>query len=340
MKRSDVCLGVLVAVLWGLNFVAIDAGLDQLPPLFFVALRYLLAVLPLVLLVPRPDVGWRIVVAVGIFGCVLQFGLLFLAIDRGLPAGLSSVVLQCQVPFTVAIAAIVLGERVTRRQGVGIGVALAGMACIGVMRSSAVPWTALALCVGAAAAWGVSNVVTRSAGSARPLSLLVYSSAVAVPPLLLASLALEGPTAGLHALRALTPTSLVALAYVVAAATWVGFGLWFVLLGRYHSSVVSPFALLAPPVGLLSSWWLRSEQPSAGELAGCLLVLVGLVLVAAPRRRPRQDRPDRQDRQGRQRPTRRGRSRSTLDRASAARAAFIQGAPCTPPPGCADAEPR
>ena len=64
MRRSDAALGVLVAVLWGLNFVAIDAGLDQLPPLFFVSLRYLLAVLPLILFVPRPDVGWRTVVAI------------------------------------------------------------------------------------------------------------------------------------------------------------------------------------------------------------------------------------------------------------------------------------
>ena len=281
MSRLDVSLGVLVAVLWGLNFVAIDAGLDQLPPLFFVAVRYLLAALPLLLFVPRPDVEWRVVVAVGIFGCVLQFGLLFLSIERGLPAGLSSVVLQCQVPFTVAIAILVLGEHVTRRQGVGIAIAVAGIALIGAMRSSSVPLSALLLCLGAGAAWGLSNVVTRASRTTRPLSLLVYSSAVAVPPLLVASAVLEGPTTGWRALHELTGTSVVALAYVVAAATWIGFGLWFVLLGRYDSSMVSPFALLAPPVGLVASWWLRDEQPSSGELAGCVLALVGLALVVA-----------------------------------------------------------
>jgi O-acetylserine/cysteine efflux transporter len=326
VKRSDIALGVLVAVLWGLNFVAIDAGLDHLPPLFFVTLRYLLAVLPLILFVPRPDVGWRTVVAVGVFGCVLQFGLLFLSIDRGLPAGLSSVVIQCQVPFTVALAVPLLGERVTRRQAMGIGIALIGIACIGVMRSAAIPVSALLLCLGAAAAWGVSNVVTRASGSRRPLSLLVYSSAAAVPPLLLGSVLLEGPTAGWRALGDLAPESYLALAYVVVAATWVGFGLWLVLLGRYHSSVVSPFALLAPPVGLIAAWLMRGEQPSTGELLGCLLALVGLVLVAAPRRQ--------------RRPRRLGRNRSSRPCARAARAAFMPGAPCTPPPGCADADPR
>ena len=326
MKRRDVALGVLVAILWGLNFVAIDAGLDQLPPLFFVSLRYLLAVLPLVLFVPRPDVPWQTVVTIGIFGCVLQFGLLFVSIDRGLPAGLSSVVLQCQVPFTVALAVPFLGERVSRRQALGIALALGGIACIGVMRSAAVPLSALLLCLGAAAAWGVSNVVTRASGSTRPLSLLVYSSAVAVPPLLVGSLLLEGPSEGWRALRDLSPVSFVALAYVVAMATWVGFGLWLVLLGRYPSSVVSPFALLAPPVGLIAAWLLRGEQPSSGELLGCLLALVGLVLVAAPR--------------GQRLRSRLGRNRSSRACASAARAAFVPQAPWTPPPGCADAEAR
>jgi len=58
------------------NFVVIEIGLESFPPLLFAALRFGLVALPAVFFVPRPDVRWTVVVAVGLFICVGQFGLL------------------------------------------------------------------------------------------------------------------------------------------------------------------------------------------------------------------------------------------------------------------------
>ena len=66
MPRRDVALAVLVAAVWGVNFTVIRVGLDSVPPLLLSALRYALAAFPLVLLLGRPQVPWRGIVAVGV----------------------------------------------------------------------------------------------------------------------------------------------------------------------------------------------------------------------------------------------------------------------------------
>lgn len=76
MSRRDALIAVIVVLIWGGNFVAIDKGLATLPSLLFVAARFLLTALPAVFFLPRPAVGWQNVVALGMLMCVGQFGLL------------------------------------------------------------------------------------------------------------------------------------------------------------------------------------------------------------------------------------------------------------------------
>ncbi len=76
MPRRHAGLALVVAVCWAVNFVVIEIGLESFPPLLFAALRFGLVALPAVFFVPRPDVRWTVVVAVGLFICVGQFGLL------------------------------------------------------------------------------------------------------------------------------------------------------------------------------------------------------------------------------------------------------------------------
>ena len=88
MPRRHVLLALAVAVVWGVNFVVIHVGLDTFPPLLFAALRFCLVALALPF-VPRPGVPVKYVIAVGVFLSAGQFGLLFLGIDKGMPAGLA-----------------------------------------------------------------------------------------------------------------------------------------------------------------------------------------------------------------------------------------------------------
>jgi O-acetylserine/cysteine efflux transporter len=278
MPRRHVLLALAVAVVWGVNFVVIHVGLDSFPPLLFAALRFTVTALPLVFFVRRPSIDWRWIVAVGTFLSAGQFALLFVAMDRGLPPGLASLVLQLQALFTIGLAVAFIGERPRRGQLAGAAVALAGIGVIAAGRSSEVPLLGLALCVGAAASWGVGNVCTRLAKAPDAFALMVWSSLVPPIPLAVLSLLLEGPRAAGDAFARLDLSGVLALLYVVVGATMFGYGSWAWLLRRHEASRVAPFALLVPVAGIATAWIALNERPGAAELAGAVLVLAGLAI--------------------------------------------------------------
>ncbi|GAA3839171.1 EamA family transporter [Sphaerisporangium flaviroseum] len=280
MRPLHSFIALAVAVIWGVNFVVIEIGLQHFPPLLFAALRFTLVALPAVFLVPRPAIPARWIIAVGLFLGAGQFGLLFTAMHLGMPAGLSSLVLQAQVIFTLGIAAVALGERPGRRQVLGVAVASAGILVIAMGRGSQVPLFPLLLAIGAAASWGVANVCIRRAQAPGGLGLLVWSSLVPPLPLLALSAVIEGQDRIATAFTTFHPGSVAALAYVVVLSTFVGFGAWNALMRRYPTSTVAPFTLLVPIVGMAAARVWLGEIPSAGELLGGAIVLVGLATLA------------------------------------------------------------
>jgi O-acetylserine/cysteine efflux transporter len=276
MPRGHVVLALAVAVCWAVNFVVIDIGLESFPPLLFAALRFGLTAFPAILFVRRPDVRRRVVVAVGLFIGVGQFGVLFVAMNTGLPAGLASVIAPLQPVFTIPLAVVALGEHPNLRQVVGVSLAVAGLATIVVGRAHGVPLEAVALGVASAASWGCGNVVTRAAKPQRPFSLLVWSSVVAPAPLLGLSLVFEGTGRWQGAASSVGPSGIAALAYVVVVSTFFGYGTWYWLMSRHPATTVAPFTLLVPVVGILTAWLARGEHPASGELVGSLVVVIGL----------------------------------------------------------------
>src|SRR5690349_5845365 len=150
MRPRHVAIAVLIAAIWGVNFVVIDVGLASLPPLLFAGLRFVAAAVPAVLFVRRPAIPWHWFVIVGLPLGVGQFGLLFIGMHMGMPAGLSSLVLQTQALFAALLAAVMLRERPRRTQLAGMVVAFAGIALIGLSLGQGGPLPAFALCVAAA----------------------------------------------------------------------------------------------------------------------------------------------------------------------------------------------
>ncbi len=275
-------LGALVAILWGLNFLAIHLSLEQFPPFFLVALRFALLALPTLLLVPRPDVPLRWLIGYGLGFGTLQFLFLYWAMATGMPTGLASLVLQASAPMTVLLGATVLRERLDRGQVVGILLAVAGLTVIGTQQLGTAALGPFLLTLLGALGWALGNLSSRLARPSKPLHLTLWMSVVPVAPMAAVALVIEGPVRIADSFVGLTePTGLWALAglaYTVLLATVVGSGLWTWLLSRHPSSRVAPFSMLVPVVGLLTAWIVLGETLTPVEIAGASVVVLGVLL--------------------------------------------------------------
>lgn len=292
MPISHRLLAASVAVMWGLNFIAIHASLEQFPPFLLAALRFTVIAVPTILLVPRPKVPVRWLLGYGIGFGTLQFLFLYWGMAVGMPTGLASLVLQSSAPFTVLLGATLFRERVSVRQLVGLSVATLGLAVVGWSQSQAAAFGPFLLVLAGGFGWAIGNVSSARAKAPNPLHLTLWMSVVPPVPMFLLSLVIEGPDA---IARSFVPgpqllPALLGLAYTVLIGTLAGSGVWTWLMARHPAGVVAPFSMLVPVVGLSASAVLLGERIEVATAVGAALVITG-VLWGARRKAPHAPEP-------------------------------------------------
>jgi O-acetylserine/cysteine efflux transporter len=278
LPLSHALLALAVVAVWGTNFVVIRQALDVMPPLALATLRYIFAFLPACIFLPRPAVPLRQLALYGVLIGVGQFALLFIAMRGHITPGLASLVIQTQVFFTIGLAMWMNGERVQRHQVLGLLLAAGGLGVIAVHTDGTTSALGLGLVLLGAFNWACANLVVRRAAGVNMLAYVVWSSAFAVPPLLLLALAVEGPRAvGLGLFNA-TPYVWGAVVWQALGNTLFGYAAWGWLLARHPAATVSPWALLVPVFGMGTSALALGEPLPAWKLGAALLVMAGLAL--------------------------------------------------------------
>ena len=278
MPVRDLLLALIVAIVWGLNFVVIRIALDGVPPLLLGALRFLFVAIPAVFLVRRPATPWGWLTLYGLTISFGQFAFLFLGMHLGMPAGLASLVLQAQALLTPLFASIFLQERLRTHNLLGLLMAGAGLALIGVLGGQSTTLIGFLLTLVAAASWALGNIVIRRIGRVDPIALVIWAGLVPTLPFFLMSWLFEGPQRMLDALTHLSLASALAIAYQTFVATMLGYAIWSRLLARHPAGLVAPFALLVPVVGLTAAAIVFGERLSPALIAGACLVLIGLAV--------------------------------------------------------------
>lgn len=280
MPLADLFAALAVITIWGLNFVVIKLGLRDVPPLLLGALRFALVAFPALLIVPRPRIPWRLLLGYALTISFGQFAFLFSAIHVGMPAGLASLVLQVQAFFTLALAAIIFGDRLQRHNFAGLAIAFIGLAVLAFANGGGadIPSIAFLLTIAAAASWATGNIVAKKIGATDLVGLVVWSALVPILPFLAASFLIEGPERMMTALTHPTWAAGGAIAYLAFAATLVGYSLWGRLLSRHPTWKIAPLTLLVPVLGLSSAWVLLDEALSPQQIAGALTILAGLLV--------------------------------------------------------------
>jgi O-acetylserine/cysteine efflux transporter len=275
MTWRDQLVAVGIAIVWGLSFIAIRWGVDDTPPLLLAGLRFVAVAFPAILFFRPPRVPAWIVIGYGLAIGVFQFGLLFWAIQLGMPPGLSSLIAQAQVFFTILFAWAGMSERPTAHQAAGIALGFLGMGLIASQRTEGAALVPFLMVLGCAASWGVGNILGKMAGRVDMTGFTVWSSLAAPLPLFALSWLIEG-RAGFASLLSPTWSLVGVIAYLAYLATLFGYATWAKLLSRHPAAEVTPFALLVPVFGMASSAIVFGERSSAVEWMGAGLVLAGL----------------------------------------------------------------
>lgn len=271
-------LALAVVAVWGTNFVVIKLALGHMPPLLFATLRFAVAVLPAIFILPRPRVPWRNLAGYGLLIGVGQFGLLFVAMNGHISPGLASLVIQIQVFFTIGLSMRLAGERLQGVQWLALALATAGIGIIVLHTDGSTTLLGLGLILLAALSWAGGNIVARGAGRVNMVAYVVWSSVFAVPPLAALSVLTEGWAAVSAGVRHADAFAWAAVAWQAWANSLFGYAAWGWLLARYPAATITPMALLVPLFGMGgAALWLGEGLP-AWKLGAAALVMVGLAL--------------------------------------------------------------
>src|SRR5947208_2654975 len=283
MKPADVCIAVLVAVIWGLAFVASRIALNEFSPELMTTLRFAIAALPC-LFVPRPKVSWGVLASISFTLFLGQFLAQAFAIAHGVPVGLSSVIVQSQALCTIGFAAMLFGELPSRVQTIGIGIATLGLLMICGTVGYDFSVGAFAVIMICPVSFAIGNLLLRRAQDVRMFDLFAWLCLAAAIPLFALTLLTEGPQPTWHALSHMSLTGLVCMLALGGISTSVAYWLWGRLLRDYSAAQVVPFALLVPFVGAAASSIVFGERFGPLRLSGMVIVVCGIAVMLISKR--------------------------------------------------------
>lgn len=283
LTPRDFLLAILAAFVWGATFPISAIALESTPPIFFAFLRFLCAA-AFVLVIPRPAVAWPKLLLLGAFLGAGQYGFTFVSMTQGISASLASLLVHTQAFFTILIAMLVFSERLRLRQVGALALALTGLACLVADRAEDGGLIGLVLVLIAALCGASGNNILKSLGKVDTLGVAVWMSLAALLPLLALSLVFESQGSPARLIATISWEIIGAVVYSALLATLLAFAIWGRLLAAYSAATVAPFFLLVPVFGIALSALTLGERLTALQMAGALLVFVGLALAVWPRR--------------------------------------------------------
>jgi O-acetylserine/cysteine efflux transporter len=277
VNLKSISFALIVVLIWGVNFSVIKFGLEELPPILFSSLRFFIVAIPAVFFIPFPKTSVWNVLGVGVFLGVLKFSFLFIAMKEDASAGISSLLLQAQVIFTIILSMIIFKEKITIAQSIGMLIALIGFGFFFFTVDTNITLLGIVLILCASIFWSVSNVIMKQIKDVNLLHFMVWVSLIPPLPLFILSYFYESHEPLTLLLNSSVKTW-ASVAYTGYISTLVAFAIWGWLLKNYNSAVVTPFALAIPVVGIISSNILLNEQLNHIETLGAMLILFGLFI--------------------------------------------------------------
>lgn len=283
LRRPKPVRMLWITFAWGSCFLAISVGLADAPPLWFAALRALIAGGALLLAAglrreptPRGARTWLLITVMGVVNVAVAFGAMFGGLS-GLSTGAASVLANAQPLLIVLPAWWIYKERLSARTMAAMGTGFAGLLAVAVPSGGGTgAWLSLA----AAVAITAGTLISRQL-KADILPVIAWHFVIGGAALALTA----GLTEGAPAIN-WSPEFIGILLYVSLIGTAAAFLGWFTEVRHCRLDTVSAWTFLVPVFGILLSMVVLGERQNAWSLAGMVLVLVSMLVLVLPRRQP------------------------------------------------------
>src|SRR6267378_4145412 len=282
-----------LCIVWSSTWLAIKIGVRDLPPISFVAIRFLIAITVLVAvsigrtrLLPLRRGEYVVLAITGILMFAVNYTLLFWA-ELHVSSGLAAV-LQATIPiFGMFFAHWMLPDEPLRLQKLaGAIIAISGVAVIcGRLLGFNGPlafWGGVGVVFGAASAAYANVLVKARSIQLAPAMLAAWQMIFGIAPLLVLGFAVDGNPARFH----WTATSVFCLLYLAIIGSALTFLLLYWLLPRLTVAQLQSISLVTPPGAVMFGWLLGGETFPLSSLLGTALVLVGVWMIFRKARVP------------------------------------------------------
>lgn len=276
MSAKHTLLAMLAVLIWGFYSIICKLGLGHFPPMMIGGLRFLFAAIPFVFIIKRPQIPFKHIFLMGMVLTIHTIAFM-LAMKKNVGAGMSSILMESQVFFTALLSIIVLRHTINIQQILSLILAFSGVVVIGsgvgIESGGMIGFLLLLI---AAFLWGINNVQMNYFNEGNALSLVVWISLIPPIPLFIFSYFTEHD-AMINALQNMTiqGTSIIFFLAIISGvgALWI----WCHLLRKNEPTLVAPFALLSPVIGIIGSRFVFKEVLSPQSIIGSVLILSGLL---------------------------------------------------------------
>jgi O-acetylserine/cysteine efflux transporter len=286
ITRADMAGLTAVSIIWGTNTLFSKMLVDLVPPMFVLTLRFAVMLLVLLPFLKRPGRQFGAMMAVALLTGPVHFGAQFLGFHLAHDLSPMVIAMQLWIPISVALAAVLLKERIAPLRLAGMCVAFAGIVVLAIEPSVLQQLDAFALVAFASAAYAAASILVRRFGGVDPVQSQIWVAIVSLPVVGLASAVFETGQVD-AAIRGGWPVwgaiVFAALISGVLANAWM-----WTILKRQQVSRTTPFLLLSPAVAIMLGVTFMSDPVTPQLALGIALALGGFAIVALADRFARQ----------------------------------------------------
>jgi O-acetylserine/cysteine efflux transporter len=274
---KDILLAVLVPCLWGFGFVIAKPVMGQFPPILLNGLRWSLTGLLMFWFFPFPKKAFKKLLIISFIGCTIQYSLTYSGLNM-IDATSATLFIQAEIPFGILIAFLILGERPSIKNIVGLIIAFIGIIILTGSPNLEGKILGVTILLLGALFWSFAQVLAKPISEEiGGLTLTAWLGIFAGPQCIIASFIFEGNP--IYYLSNADLKAWMVVIYLALAMNVLGYSIWYHVLSKHPVNYIMPVLLLFPVTGLLTAIFLLGESPTTFAYIGGSIIVCGVAII-------------------------------------------------------------